>query len=202
MTTGAPGAPGNTGATTGTQHHSQPRVTRGTLPAVTRKRHLPRAWVLAAALILPSACAHTPPTPRNVHFDSAKDEPRNDDDYVVIGRALATMDAEPKLRLLVVGHTDSDGDAESNRQLAFKRANKVRAILVDQDASLIHRLDLAYFGKDRPIAENDSEEGKAKNRRVELYFYYPKTNETNEVKLQRDFGGSLEFQASGSVSVN
>lgn len=170
---------------------------------MTRTRHLPRTFVLAlvAALALSSACAHTPPTPRNVHFDSAKDEPRENDDYVVLGRALATLDAEPKLRVLVVGHTDSDGDAEANRELAFKRANRVRALLLDQDASLIHRLDLAYFGKDRPIAENDTDEGKAKNRRVELYFYYPESNETNEVKLQRDFGGSLEFQASGSVAV-
>ena len=168
---------------------------------MTRNRHLPRTFALAAALLLPAACAHTPPTPRNVHFDSAKDEPHNNDDYVVLGRALATLDEEPKLRVLVVGHTDSVGDAEANRELAFKRANRVRALLLDQDASLIHRLDLAYFGKDRPIADNDTEDGKAKNRRVELYFYYPKTNETNEVKLQRDFGGSLEFQASGSVAV-
>jgi outer membrane protein OmpA-like peptidoglycan-associated protein len=158
--------------------------------------------VVIAALVATSACTHTPPTPRNVHFDSAKAEPRDDNDFVVLGRALATMDGEPNMRLLIVGHTDSDGDAEANRKLAFSRANRVRELLVDQDPSLIHRLDLAFFGKDRPIAANDTEEGKAKNRRVELFFYFPEAGETNEVKLQKEFGGSLEFQASGSVAVN
>lgn len=158
--------------------------------------------VVIATLVSTPACTHVAPASRNVHFDSAKADPRDDDDFVVIGRALAAMDDEPTMRLLIVGHTDSDGDAESNRKLAFQRANRVRELLVDQDPSLVHRLDLAYFGKDRPIAANDSEEGKAKNRRVELYFYFPKPGETNEVKLQNDFGGSLEFQASGAVALN
>lgn len=182
--------------------HSIQLRTACILAAVTRTRRLPLALVFAAIGFSTVSCQHTPPTPRNVHFDSAKAEPRADDDFVVLGRALEAMDSEPNLRLLIVGHTDSDGDAESNRKLAFTRANRVRELIVDQDPSLIHRLDLAYFGKDRPIAANDTEEGKAKNRRVELYFYFPEAGETNEVKLQREFGGSLEFQASGSVSVN
>lgn len=169
---------------------------------MTRKRHLCRALAVGAALSFLAACSHNPPSAHNVHFDSAKAEPRDTDDFVVIGRTLQSLEGEPKLRLLIVGHTDSDGDAELNRKLAFTRANRVRELLLDQDPSLIHRMDLAYFGKDRPVADNSTEDGKAKNRRVELYFYYPEANATNEVKLQREFGGSLEFQASASASVN
>jgi outer membrane protein OmpA-like peptidoglycan-associated protein len=146
-------------------------------------------------------CAHDPPPSRNVHFDSAKSEPRSPDDYVTLGRALALLDENPKLHLLVVGHTDADGSDDFNRDLAFTRATNVRGELLERDPTLVHRIETAYFGKARPIADNDTPDGKAKNRRVELYFYYPEIGTAREVQLQREFGGSLEFEASASVSI-
>lgn len=172
---------------------------------MTRTRHPAVSGGLLLAFItalLGSACAHDDPTPRNVHFASNKADPVAQDDYVTLGRALEAMQREPKLRLLLVGHTDGDGSDEHNRKLAFDRATRIRDLLLDEDPSLVHRLELAFFGKDRPIADNDTPEGKAKNRRVELYFYYPEFGTHNEVKLQREFGGSLEFQASASASVD
>lgn len=148
------------------------------------------------------ACAHAPPGSRNVHFESNKDQPHEDVDLITLGRVVETMDRDEKLRLLVVGHTDAIGTDEFNRDLAFRRANAVREILLAEEPDLDHRTSLAYYGKARPIADNSTEEGKAKNRRVELFFYYPENGVENEVKLQREFGGGLEFQASASASAS
>lgn len=163
-----------------------------------RRRSVLLAFGVTACV---SGCAHEPPPSRNVHFDSAKADPKAPDDYVTIGRALALMGEHPKLQLLVVGHTDADGADDFNRDLALRRATAVRTELLDQDPTLEHRVEMAYFGKQRPIADNGSAEGKAKNRRVELFFYYPEIGMAKEVQLQREFGGSLECEASASATV-
>ena len=65
------------------------------------------------------------------------------------------------------GHTDNTGDAASNLDLSKKRASNVLDYLVSKGVPAA-RLSSAGFGQDRPIDSNDSDEGKAKNRRTEL----------------------------------
>lgn len=65
------------------------------------------------------------------------------------------------------GHTDNTGDATSNVTLSQNRANAVRDMLVNGEVSA-DRMTTAGYGQDRPIAFNDTEEGKARNRRTEL----------------------------------
>ncbi|MBK8238940.1 MAG: OmpA family protein [Nannocystaceae bacterium] len=149
-----------------------------------------------------TACAHEAPASRNVHFATAKVEPVSQDDFVTLGRVVEIMDHDDKLRLLVVGHTDSVGTDEANRVLAFQRATRVRTLLLAVEPDLVHRSSIAYYGKSRPIADNATAEGKAKNRRVELYFYVPENGVENDVKLQREFGGGLEFEASASATAS
>ena len=75
--------------------------------------------------------------------------------------------AHPGLNLEVEGHTDSVGSAEFNQLLSEQRAAGVREFLVQQglpDSSVTSR----GFGKSQPVATNDTPEGRAKNRRVEL----------------------------------
>ncbi|MDR1050231.1 MAG: OmpA family protein [Deltaproteobacteria bacterium] len=68
----------------------------------------------------------------------------------------------------IAGHTDAKGTDEYNMELGRKRAQAVRDILVKNGVPA-ERLEVQSFGKSRPIAENDTEEGRAKNRRVEFH---------------------------------
>lgn len=69
--------------------------------------------------------------------------------------------------LTIEGHTDSTGDAEVNKQLSQSRADSVKAYLEGRGVSG-SRLVARGFGAEKPIASNDSDEGRAKNRRVEF----------------------------------
>ena len=73
----------------------------------------------------------------------------------------------PDLKLEVHGHTDNQGSADYNRDLSQRRAETVKTYLTTYgtDAS---RLEAKGFGLSQPVASNDTEEGRAKNRRVEL----------------------------------
>lgn len=73
----------------------------------------------------------------------------------------------PSLKLAVNGHTDNSGDAAHNQSLSEGRAKAVVAALTAKGIDAA-RLSSAGFGASQPVADNGSEEGKAKNRRVEL----------------------------------
>ena len=77
------------------------------------------------------------------------------------------MKDKPDLRVSVEGHTDSVGSVAYNQTLSERRAKTVRDYLVSQgiDAS---RITTRGFGKSKPIASNDTAEGRAENRRVEI----------------------------------
>ena len=76
---------------------------------------------------------------------------------------------ESKYRLNIEGHTDSEGDDKLNNVLSKKRASIVKDYLVKNGISK-DRLVTSGFGEQKPIADNNTEQGKAKNRRVELYI--------------------------------
>ena len=69
--------------------------------------------------------------------------------------------------LRIVGHTDSTGDADANRVLSEQRANSVREYLVAKGVNP-QKLSSYGLGQDRPIADNDTDAGQAKNRRIEF----------------------------------
>lgn len=69
----------------------------------------------------------------------------------------------------VVGHTDSVGSAEYNQALSERRASSVAAYLLSQGIAP-SKLTSEGKGKSQPVADNDTEEGRAKNRRVELHI--------------------------------
>ena len=85
-----------------------------------------------------------------------------------IGKLMA---ADGTLKLLVVGHTDTVGRFESNRDLSQRRANTVAAALVARhgvDAARLQSFGASYAA---PVASNAAEDGRAKNRRVELVSF-------------------------------
>ena len=82
--------------------------------------------------------------------------------------ALATiLNAYPSAAVELAGYTDSTGDVESNRKLSLDRANAVRDQLVTAGVSA-DRITAQGYGQDRPVASNDTETGRAQNRRLEL----------------------------------
>jgi OmpA-OmpF porin, OOP family len=102
-----------------------------------------------------------------IYFDSGKSVVKPDSDPTLkeIGKLMA---AQPKLSLYVVGHTDALGALESNLTLSKARAQAVAAALTSKHGVAAARLHADGVGPLCPVATNDTDEGKAQNRRVEL----------------------------------
>ena len=75
--------------------------------------------------------------------------------------------AYPNAQIQLSGHTDNVGPANANQALSLERANAVKSMLVGKGVPA-DRISTQGFGQDRPLASNDSEEGRARNRRTEL----------------------------------
>ncbi len=102
----------------------------------------------------------------DIHFDTAKATIKADSEAQV-DEIASLLKANPKLKLSVEGHTDNTGTPEGNRKLSDARAASVKAALVAKGIEA-PRLQSKGFGQDKPVADNRTEEGRAKNRRVEL----------------------------------
>jgi outer membrane protein OmpA-like peptidoglycan-associated protein len=85
-----------------------------------------------------------------------------------IAQAAALLQSRPELRLDVQGHTDNVGNEAANLTLSRRRAQAVADALIQGHGIASSRLGVRGFGQGRPVADNGSEEGRAKNRRVEL----------------------------------
>ena len=79
----------------------------------------------------------------------------------------ALLKKDPALKLSIEVHTDNSGDAQHNKVLSQQRADAVVATLVASGIDK-SRLSGAALGSTKPLSDNASEEGRAKNRRVEL----------------------------------
>ncbi|MDR3189435.1 MAG: DUF5723 family protein [Prevotellaceae bacterium] len=87
--------------------------------------------------------------------------------YDILDQIAAVMTENAGYILLVYGHTDSTGVAEDNLLLSEKRANAVKEY-IEQKGIAAGRIIAKGFGGAKPLAGNDTEEGKAKNRRIEF----------------------------------
>ena len=102
-----------------------------------------------------------------IYFDTGKStlKPESQQTLQEIGNLLK---ADPALKLYVVGHTDNTGLFDANMKLSMDRAVTVVNSLVSQFSVNAARLKACGDGPTAPVASNDTEEGKALNRRVEL----------------------------------
>jgi len=101
-----------------------------------------------------------------INFDTGKSTIKPDSQNI-IHQIVAMMKDNPDLRIGVEGHTDNVGNPKSNQTLSEDRAKAVVAA-IEKEGIDPKRLSAAGFGQDKPIADNKTEEGRAKNRRVEL----------------------------------
>jgi outer membrane protein OmpA-like peptidoglycan-associated protein len=88
--------------------------------------------------------------------------------YGKLDEIAVVIKKDPKMRVEVQGHTDGVGTEKYNMKLSIKRANAVRDYLIKKGKIAADRLTAVGFGKTKPIATNDTKEGRAQNRRVEL----------------------------------
>jgi len=84
-----------------------------------------------------------------------------------IAKLARILNEYPDTRLTIQGHTDSKGDENYNRKLSVRRANAVRDYLVANGVQG-GRLNTVAYGETAPIATNETEAGRAQNRRVEV----------------------------------
>jgi OmpA-OmpF porin, OOP family len=85
-----------------------------------------------------------------------------------VDELVIILKAHPDVKVTLEGHTDSQGDAAANKRLSQARAAAIKARLVEQGALTPDRIRTAGYGGERPVAPNDSEDGRARNRRTEL----------------------------------
>jgi outer membrane protein OmpA-like peptidoglycan-associated protein len=102
-----------------------------------------------------------------IFFDSGKSvlKPESETAVAEIAKLLK---ADPGLKVYVVGHTDNEGGVDSNIKLSKDRAEAVLQALVRGHGIAQDRLRAHGCGQFAPVTSNDTEDGKAKNRRVEL----------------------------------
>jgi outer membrane protein OmpA-like peptidoglycan-associated protein len=101
-----------------------------------------------------------------ITFETGKATIRPESDKV-LAEVLKLLNTNGSLKLRIEGHTDNVGAAAANRKLSEERANAVKAWLVQKGVKPA-TLAASGSGDSKPVAENGSEAGRAKNRRVEL----------------------------------
>ncbi len=103
---------------------------------------------------------------RNVFFDTGSDElrPESEQELKRLYRMLAD---NPELRIQVNGHTDNVGQPKDNQQLSEARAKAVYEFLVDRGIDA-ERLQYRGYGEEKPIASNETPNGRQQNRRTEF----------------------------------
>ena len=87
--------------------------------------------------------------------------------YDVLRLLARTLVGYPKSHVIVKGHTDSVGGEARNQRLSEDRADRVRSFLISESVAPA-RLTAIGFGESMPVATNDTQVGRAQNRRVEV----------------------------------
>ena len=103
-----------------------------------------------------------------VYFKSNSDE-IEERSHEMLGEIASILKVNPEMRIRVEGHTDSRGDAAYNLELSQRRAESVRDHLV-QSGARKNQVEAKGHGQARPIDSNETEEGRARNRRVEFHI--------------------------------
>lgn len=103
---------------------------------------------------------------RGVNFDTDKSTIRPDA-RVILDEAVSTLKAEGEVSIVVEGHTDSRASDTYNEALSERRAQAVADYLESRGIAK-SRIQTEGFGESKPVATNDTAEGRAQNRRVEL----------------------------------
>lgn len=103
---------------------------------------------------------------RNIHFITNSSQ-LQDLSKVRLESVVRFLQQQPAVSIVIEGHTDSVGSSEYNLGLSRARADSVRAHLVEQGIDA-RRMSTVGYGETRPVSDNETAEGRAENRRVEI----------------------------------
>ena len=90
-------------------------------------------------------------------------------DKAALDSIAKVMISQPNMKFHVTGHTDNVGNSESNLLLSEKRASEAKTYLISKNVNASNLTSQGY-GEDNPIADNSTEDGRLRNRRVEIYI--------------------------------
>ena len=107
----------------------------------------------------------------DIHFATGKADILPES-QATVQQIVALLNDRPSLRVGVEGHTDNRGGPAANKALSAARAKSVAAALVKAGIAS-NRFEAVGYGQERPVADNRLEEGRAKNRRVEIVKRWP-----------------------------
>lgn len=110
-----------------------------------------------------------PPVLDTIYFDPAKTN-INPAAAKALDRTGMILKENPQLKVEIGGHTDASGDAKANQAISEKRAQSAKKYLQDKFNIPENRLTVKGYGATKPIADNSTQEGRSKNRRVEFKY--------------------------------
>lgn len=139
----------------------------GYVLTIVEKQSMVQEVVASAALFESGLAATGHVEVPGIYFDTGKSELKPES-AAAVGEIAKLLKATPALKVFVVGHTDNVASLDLNTKLSQARAEAVVQALVTQHGIAAARLAGRGVGPLAPVASNDSEEGRAKNRRVEL----------------------------------
>jgi len=102
----------------------------------------------------------------DVYFDTGKATLKPESNKA-LNELAELLKAKPSMNIEIAGHTDADGDDDTNMKLSQERANSVVKYLISKSISST-RLTAKGYGETQPVATNATEEGKKQNRRTEV----------------------------------
>lgn len=109
--------------------------------------------------------------PSDISFDVGRADIKPDL-RAVLDQFAVGLKAQPRTLVRIVGHTDSTGSDAINEPLSRKRAESVKSYIEDRGVSAA-RIEAIGRGEHEPVADNTTAEGRAKNRRVEIFLREP-----------------------------
>jgi OOP family OmpA-OmpF porin len=102
---------------------------------------------------------------KSIFFETAKAE-LVDDSYPELDKLVDLLEKNPTMEVQINGHTDNQGNDEANQKLSEARAKAVFDYLIEKGIS--NEIDFKGYGSAKPIANNNTDEGRKQNRRVEF----------------------------------
>lgn len=100
-------------------------------------------------------------------FDSGKAEIKQQD-FDLLAKVEKAIDVFPRSELIIEGHTDSYGGDQSNQRLSQERAESVQQYMINAMRLPSYRLIATGYGETNPVANNETESGRARNRRIDI----------------------------------
>jgi len=110
-----------------------------------------------------------PPVLDTIYFDPAKTN-INPAAAKALDRTGMILKENPQLKVEIGGHTDASGDEKANQKISEKRAQSAMKYLQDKFNIPENRLTAKGYGSTKPIADNSTQDGRSKNRRVEFKY--------------------------------